>query len=246
VWTSRLADQAKLKQIISEKGGQGQMELKQYLQIIVKKLWIVLAIPLLCASISAYVSFYVLDPVYEADTSLYVINKKMDPQASLVQGDLMVGQLLVKDYRELIKSRTVTSAVISELKLEGVSEQSLAAKISVSAKNDTRIIEIRVQDGQPERAREIADRVATVFIGKVVDLMKVENVSIVDHAQMPVDPVKPKPVINIAIAFVTGLMLAVGSVFLMEYLDDTVKTTEDVEKRIGLVVLGTIPELSLR
>lgn len=222
------------------------MELKQYFYIIYKRLWIIVLLPFLATLASAYVSFYVLDPVYEANTSLYVINKQTDSQLSVAYSDLMAGQYLVKDYRELVKSRTVTGAVIEELKLTGITHAMLAEKISVNSKNDTRIIEIRVQDGDPERARQIADKVGEVFVNKVIDLMKVENVSVVDKAQVPTKPVNPKPVMNIAIAFFTGLMASIGIVFLIEYLDDSIKTSEDVEKYLGLTVLGTIPEFGIK
>jgi len=221
------------------------MELKEYFYVIYKRLWIVVALPLAASLISAYISYCVLDPIYEANTTLYVINKRDDSQLALAYNDVMVGQFLVKDYRELVKSRTVTGTVIKELKLEGMTPEALAGKISVNSKNDTRIIEVRVQDKIPERARDIADKVGEVFIGRVVELMKVENVNIVDKAQVPSKPVKPKAVINIAIAFFAGLAAAVGIVFFIEYLDDTIKTSEDVEKYLGLTVLGTIPEFSI-
>lgn len=222
------------------------MELKQYFHIIYKKLWIIILLPLVASMVSAYVSFYVLKPVYESNTTLYVINKKPDNQLAIAYNDIMVGQQLVKDYRELVKSRTVTSAVIDELKIRDISPESLAGHISVNSKNETRLIEIKVQDGDPQRASNIADKVGEVFINKVIDLMKVENVSVVDRAQTSGKPIKPRPMINIAIAFFTGLLAALGIVFLLEYLDDTIKSPEDVEKYLGLTVLGTIPVFNLK
>lgn len=222
------------------------MELKQYLKIICKRLWLIVLLPAIAGFASFYVSFYVLTPVYESNITLYVINKKADPQLAIAYNDVMVGQQLVKDYRELVKSRTVTGSVIRELQLKGFTPESLAEKISVNSKNDTRIIEIRVQDQNPVRAKDIANEVGYEFINKVIDLMKVENVSIVDSAQTPSEPVKPKPTVNIAIAVFTALLAALGIVFLIEYLDDTIKTSEDVEKYLGLTVLGTIPVFSIK
>lgn len=222
------------------------MELKQYLNMIYKKLWLVIALPLAAALATAYISYFVLDRIYEANTTLYVINKKADDQPVITSNDLLVGQQLVKDYRELIKSRTVTTAVINELQLNGMSSEHLAEKISVGSKNDTRIIEIKVQDIDPQRAARIADKVGEVFISKVIDLMKVENVSVVDRAQTSSTPVQPRPMMNVIVALLAGLMAAVGIIFLVEYLDDTIKTSEDVEKYLGLTVLGTIPVFDIR
>ncbi|MCR4435375.1 MAG: Wzz/FepE/Etk N-terminal domain-containing protein [Clostridiales bacterium] len=222
------------------------MELKQYFSIIYKRIWMVIALPLMAALASGYVSLCVLDKVYEADTTLYVINKKADSQSPIAYNDIMTGQYLVKDYRELVKSRTVTSTVIQELGIKDLTLEDLASNISVNSKNDTRIIEIKVQDKDPQRAAQLADKVGEVFINKVVDLMKVENVSIVDRAQTSSEPVKPRPGVNIAVAFFAGLMAAVGIAFLMEYLDDTIKTSEDIEKYLDLTVLGTIPVFNIK
>jgi capsular polysaccharide biosynthesis protein len=71
--------------------------------------------------------------------------------------------------------------------------------------------------------------------------MKVENVVVVDHAQVPESPIKPRKTMNVAIAFVLGAMAAVGLIFLLEYLDTSIKTPEDVTTHLGLPVLGVIP-----
>lgn len=222
------------------------MELKQYFNIIMKRLWILLLLPLVAAGMSAYLSIYVLEPTYEANSTLYVVNKKADSSISLAQGDLMAGQLLVKDYREIIKSRAVTSAVIDELKLEELTPEKLASKISVNSKNDTRLIEIKVRDGNAVLARDMADKTSQVFIQMAVDLLKVENIQIIDKAILPESPVKPKPIINTAIALFAGIMTAQGIIFLLEYLDNRIKTVEDVEKYLGLPVIGTIPVLNIK
>jgi len=191
------------------------MELKAYFNIILKRLWILIVIPLISGGVSAFVSFFILDKVYESNTTLYVINKKADPTQFMAYNDLYAGQMLVKDYRELIKSRSVTTEVIDKLDLKDLTPKELAEQISVNSKNETRIIEINVQDTDAARARDIADEVGEVFIAKAVELMKVENVSIVDKGQVPADPVKPKPLINTAIALFAGILAALGIIFLI-------------------------------
>jgi capsular polysaccharide biosynthesis protein len=223
-----------------------EMELKEYLSIIMKRIWLIIFLPVIVAAISAYVSFYVMDPIYEANTTLYIINKSSSPGLTIAYNDLLVGQQLVNDYKEIVKSRKITSKVIEELNLTGWSPYRLARKINVSAKNNTRVIEIVVSDSNPQLAKDIADKVAEVFKREAVNLMKVENVNIVDTAQLPENPVKPRHRMNIAVSFLIGLLAAIGIVFLVEYFDDTIKTADDVEKYLGLTVLGTIPEFSAK
>jgi capsular polysaccharide biosynthesis protein len=158
----------------------------------------------------------------------------------------MTGSALVKDYRELVKSKLVTTAVINELSLKDISPSQLAGMISVGLKSDTRVIQISILDTNPERAMDIANKIGEVFKSKVVELMKADNVEIVDKAQKPSVPVSPRPYHNMSMALFIGFIIGIGVAFLLEYLDDTIKTSDDVEKQLGLAVLGTIPVFNLK
>ena len=96
------------------------------------------------------------------------------------------------------------------------------------------------------QAAKIADKLGEVFASKVIELMNVDNVSVIDKAIIPEKPVKPNPFINTAAAFFIGLLAAAGIAFLLDYLDDTLKTPEDIEKYLQLTVLGIIPEFSIK
>ena len=91
-------------------------------------------------------------------------------------------------------------------------------------------------------AASIANTTAEVFKKEIVTIMNVDNVSILAEATVGENqaPIKPQPLLNIAIALVVGLMAGVGLAFLLEYLDNTVKNEQDIEKLLGLPVLGTI------
>lgn len=220
------------------------MEIKEYLNIIIKRIWLIILLPILASLVSAYVSFYMLEQIYEANTTLYIINKPNDKEYTIVYNDLIMGQQLVKDYKEIAKSRRITANVIKELDLENISPTALSNKINVNAKSDTRLIEIKVQDKSPQMAVDIANKLTEVFTEEIQEIMRLENVSIVDSAVLPSSPVKPNPKMNIAVAFVLGLLIALGISFAIEYLDDTIKTAEDIEKYLNLTVLGTIPEIA--
>ncbi len=222
------------------------MELKEYFRILLKRCWIALIIPLFISGLSACITIFALKPVYEANITLYVINKSLDRNLAIAYNEVIAGQYLAKEYRELVKSRIVTGQVIEELMLIDMDHKTLAEKINVNAKNDTRIFEIKVQDTDPKGACNFANTVGEVFINKVISIMNVENVSIIDKALTPQKPIKPNLLINIIIAFLFGIISAVGMIFLLEYLDDTINTSEDVEKHLGLSTLGIIPLQDLK
>lgn len=216
------------------------LELKDLLLIIKKRLWLIVVITLATSALSAILSFFLMNPVYQSDTSLY-IGRSMDNQSSIGYNDLMLNTQLVNDYRELVKSRMVTSIVLEKLSLKDMTLEQLSEKLNVESKQNTRLIVISAQDEDPVLARDIANTVAEVFMEKVVDIMRVENIQIIDTAEIPEAPVKPNRLMNIAIATLLGFMLSTGIVFLVEYMDDTIKTPDDVQKYLGLSVVGTIP-----
>lgn len=216
------------------------IDLRDLFLIIRKRLWIILLITLIATIISGAVSICVLEPIYQANTTLYV-GKNSSDEVALSYQDMQIGGQLVKDYRELAKSRLVANIVINELKLQNLSASEIAGMLGVNLKSDTRMIEITAQHTNPEFASKVANKVADVFKRKAVELIEVDNVQVIDRAEIPTSPIKPNKKINIVIGFMLGLMISLGLTFLLEYLDNTLKTPDEIVKHLGLAVIGTIP-----
>jgi capsular polysaccharide biosynthesis protein len=109
--------------------------------------------------------------------------------------------------------------------------------------NNTAVIKVAVRDTNPERAALIANEVAKTFMEEVSNIMKIENVQVIDYAEIPSVPVSPRIPLNLAISLVLGLMLGVFISFLIEFLDRSIKTPEEVQQLLGLPVIGMIPEM---
>jgi len=217
------------------------LELRQFLSILANKLWLIIALPLAAGCAGAFISLHVLEPVYESSVGLYVIDKSMPLYSEPLYGELGVPRQLIEDYKEIIRSRTVTTNVIYELKLEGFTPEMLAKKISISAKSDARILEIKVRDKDPQRAKILVDKVGEVFKDKVAELMGRDIISIIDLGMVPQKPAMDGVLGNITIAVVLGLIAALAIAFLPEYIDGTARNAEDVARHLGLKVLGVIP-----
>lgn len=222
------------------------MEIRNFLNILSKRLWLVILIPFLAAAITGVINFYVLEPVYESSITLYVMNKDLDSKMMLAYDDILATQQLMKDCRELIKSRSITRAVIEQLNLKDLTNEELAKKITVSLKNDTRMLEIKVRDTSNVRAMLIVDAINDSFQMRAKSLMQLETLDVVDEAEVPHKPISPKPLMNIIIVFFIALFLVISAVYIMEYFDDTLKNLEDVEKLLGMNVIGIIPHLDLK
>ncbi|MNP03170.1 Capsular polysaccharide type 8 biosynthesis protein cap8A [compost metagenome] len=149
-------------------------------------------------------------------------------------------QKLVKTYSEFVKTRSVAEDAIDKLNLD-ITPGALLGMISVAPKGDTEFLTITVKSKDAYEARDIANQVAKSLKAITKDIKKVDNVQLVDDALLPSGPVSPKPLLNIAIALILGLFVSVGIVFLIEYLDNTVKDTDELEKLLEVPVLGAIP-----
>ena len=226
-----------------------ELDLIQLWEALRKRWAIVVVIPLIAALTSGIVSFFILKPVYQASTTL-IVGKKASDSTALQAGQLldynvlMANQQLAKTYGEIAKSRTVEENVISDLKIPLTTEQ-LDTKITVNPVKGTEILEIAVEDTDPVLAAAIANTMAQKFSDSVVQIKKVDSVSIVDKAVTPTNPIKPKKTMNVLIAFAVGLMASVGLAFLLEFLDNTIKSTKDVEDILDLPVLGVIPHYDI-
>jgi capsular polysaccharide biosynthesis protein len=222
-----------------------QMEIRNFLKIILKRIWLVALIPIIAAVVTAVINFYILEPVYESSITLFVMNKNSDPEMMLEYNDILTTQQLIKDYQELVKSKSITWAVINRLNLDSLTEEELAKKVTVNLKNDARMFEIKVRDTNNVRAKEIVDTINSIFQERVKGLMKIEKLDVVDEAEIPLKPISPKPLTNILIVYFTSLFLVICAVFMMEYLDDRLESIEDVEMLLDINVIGIIPHLDL-
>ncbi|HWI52858.1 MAG TPA: Wzz/FepE/Etk N-terminal domain-containing protein [Symbiobacteriaceae bacterium] len=221
---------------------QAELDLRSILITLRRRLWLILSLPVLAAVAAGLISFYLLAPAYAASTSMWVVK---EGSGQLNYNDLMLSRNLTKTYAEVAKSRAVLNDAIKIAGAEDLTAGQLQGMITVTPVRDTEIIQFTIEDGDPRRAAALASAVAEAFKGQIRTFMKVENVAVVDQAQIPLSPISPRPLMNIAVAAVLGAMAGLGLAFLLEYLDTTVKSPEDVTGRLGLPVVGLIPVMGM-
>lgn len=218
------------------------MELKEYFYIIKKRALLIVLITLVATLVSGIISYFVIKPVYKADISVIIGKTEKDNAAiSPNYSDVMMYQTMVKTYSEFAMSRTVSEDVIKKLNLEPMKASELLSMITVAPKGTTEFLTITVKSKDAEQAMKIANQLAKSLKEVSATIKKSDNVMLLDEAQLPMNQDSPKPILNMAIAFFLGIMISVGLVFMIEFLDNTIKTQEDVEKLLGLPVIGLIP-----
>lgn len=182
-----------------------------------------------------------MPPTYEAQVSV-LIGKMPDNQQQQIQyNDVMMYQKLLKTYSEIAKSRLVAESTIKQLNKD-LTYEDFSKLITVTPQVDTQIMMLKARSKDPKDAMDTVNALSENFIKEAMRLYPTGNVQIIDSAAMPDKPIKPKKKLNIAIAFVLGLMISFGLVFLFEYMDNTIKTEEDVEKYLDIPVIGIIPK----
>ncbi|MDR0138867.1 Wzz/FepE/Etk N-terminal domain-containing protein [Metabacillus idriensis] len=216
------------------------ISLKELFTTLKKRLGLILIITAIATMTSGVVSYFFITPIYQTSTQI-LVNQSQADQQQFNPNQIQTNLQLINTYNVIIKSPAILDKVKSELDLKE-STGALNEKITVGSEKDSQVVLITVQDEKAEKAALIANTVAATFQSEIKNIMKVDNVSILSKADIgeQLSPIKPKPVLNMAIAFVVGLMSGVGLAFLLEYLDNTIKDEQEIEKLLELPVLGSI------
>ncbi|QAY67776.1 YveK family protein [Paenibacillus protaetiae] len=224
-----------------------ELELKDYFLIIRKRLALIIAIVVCITAITAVYSIFFKDPIYEASTKI-IVNRT---SAQAATQDLDINEInsnikIIDTYKEIIKTPAILDKVAAQHPELGLSAKQLAGKIKVSSVNNTQVMTVVVTDVSYPVAARAVNAVSEVFQQEIPHVFNVENVSILNKADVEDDPspVSPNVPLNIVIGFVVSLMLAVGISFLLEYMDDTIKTEADVQRYLGQPTLALIAKVN--
>lgn len=188
--------------------------------------------------IATLVSMFLLTPKYKSVTKMYIVNQNNTTNTVTTQ-DLQLGNLLIKDYREIILSNGVLESVAKDL---GLSTGAVRRSLSIVAPNDNRILSIISTNKNAELSSSIANKVREKSIEKIKEIAKVKDISTIDEAKTPTAPYTPNVKRNAVFGFLFGLILAFVFVLGREFLDDRIKSPEDIEIYIDRTLLGVIPK----
>jgi capsular polysaccharide biosynthesis protein len=220
------------------------LDLRELLYILRKRMGLIIGITLASTIISIIISFFVLTPVYEAKMSVVIGKSSSGPPTAELDyslNDVTMYQKLVKTYAEVAKSRVVAQSTLDLMNTE-LEVDDLMEMVTVTPQADTQLMDITVKSIDPEEAKQAVSSLTIAFVKRAESLIPNTSIEILDQPELPENPVSPNKKLNVAIAFFLGLMVSIGLVFVIEYMDNTVKTKEDVEKILGLPVIGLIPE----
>lgn len=216
------------------------LDLREILMILRKRIKLIVAITIACTLLSAIVSFFIIKPIYEARTSIIV--GKPQVEGKLENNDVTMYQKLLKTYAVIAESERVAENAAVRLKLKYTPKEILSM-INVTPQQDTQILEIKAENKNSKEAAAVIDAVTSAFMEEAKAVFHTGGtIEVLDRASVPESAIRPKKTLNVGIAFFLGLMISMVTIFVLEYMDKTIKTEDDVKRYLGLPGIGIIPQ----
>jgi len=223
-----------------------ELDLIDLFKYFLKHMMIIIIVTAISVILGTCYILFLQKPLYKSSTTLILVQSdKKNSDLSLTQTEITINQKLVSTYSEIIKSRRVLKSVIENLKLDSTVSE-LSSKVSVASVENTEIIKISVSDENNKQSAKIANEIAKVFSDEVAKIYKMDNISIIDKAEIESTPYNIQIVKQEVIYFIVGFVLSCGILFVIFYFDTKIKTPEQIEEKLGLVVLGNIPKANMK
>ena len=213
-----------------------------------KNIIIIIVITLIGIGIGVFYSKFLVTPMYKSSTTLVLAksatsNTTTTSSESITQSEITLNQKLISTYSEIIKSRAVAKEVIINEKID-ISIDEFISNISVSSKEGTEILEITVKNENSELAAKLANSIATTFTSKVETIYNIDNVSIIDIAEVAKNPYNMSLIKNTAMFGIGAFVMICAILFLFTYFSNTVKSEDELERILELRVLAVIPKIN--
>lgn len=221
-----------------------EINIGEFFLYLKKHFWIFISIIMMVIVVGIVYSIVLKTPMYVSTTSLTLAGVDSE-QATLTTNDVTFNSKMLATYQEVITSRKVLEQVIDNLKLnKSVGE--LASNISIKNVTDSIVLKISVTDENRTVAKDVANEVARVFGNEIQDMYHIKNVIILDKAIVADNPYNLNYGKSVIMSVGVGFFLALMVLFLLFYFDNTIKSVEQVEGRAEMIVLGAIPDYSLK
>jgi len=195
----------------------------------------------ICVMITAFWTWYIVVPKYEATSKLYVLNSN---DSLLNLSDLQIGSYLTADYQEVFKTWKVHEEVMTNLNLH-YTKKEMENLLTITNPNGTRILYITATSRDPREAQAIANEYAMVARRYISDTMATDQPNILAEALLPDEYVTPRKAINLMLGFLFGVLLTIGITTVRFITDDKIKTVDDIQKYTDIPTLAMVPTLKL-
>lgn len=213
-----------------------EIDLREIFGVLLSRIWLILLVGVVFAGGTGVYCKFIATPIYTSTTQLCVLGSSTGVSLS----NLTIGTQLTQDYIVVVQSRPVVEKIIDNLELDMTYEELLEVT-TVENPADTRILSISVMDPDPALAKRIVDQYAQVSSKRISELMDVNEPSVLEEGYVAEKKTSPTTTKNVILAGILGILLASAIVIIRYVLDDTIKSSEDIERYLGLNTLGILP-----
>ena len=222
------------------------IDLREIILLLKKNLLGLIALTVLFAAAGYLFSAFIVTPQYEASATM-IVNSREDAvtQTNITSDQITSATKLVDTYSVILTSDTVLDKTIDDLNLD-MSYESLLGKVTVESVNSTQVMKISAKDKDPELAQQIVASIVEQAPDIIIQTVKAGSVEVISQPKAGENPVSPRKMMNTAIAGMLGLVFGLGVVFLRSMLNNKFITDTDINKKLGLTVLGVIPQVNMK
>lgn len=216
------------------------MDMKKILNIISSKKIFIALIILLSLVVGYFYSYYYKKPQYNSSVTVLLTGDEAQGEKQVTQTDLNLNSGLISTYGSIAKSANVLSKVIENLGLD-ISVKNLQKNLTVAEIKNTQFLKITVENSNPETAMKIANEISTVFVEQIKTIYNIQNINIIDTAEISNTPCNINHIKDMAIALMAGIFASGVLILILYILDDTIKSEKDIPVNLKLETIGTIP-----
>ena len=219
------------------------INLSEFFDVIKRKYKLIGIITAVFVIVSIILSFFVITPKYQVEEKLFVGKAESKINHSYDNNEVQMYQNLLSTYSDVIMTNDLVQTALNESGIN-LQAKNVIKSLQVTPKPNTQIIDIIYDDTNPQRAVNVIEGITKVFIKKSKELIPNSNVQVIERANYPSNPVSPNKILYILIAFILGVLVGIGAALLLEFMDNTFRSKDDLEKSLGLPVIGTIIDYS--
>ena len=214
-------------------------------RVLLRRLWVILLVVAVVVGFAVGVSFW-QTPEYVASTKVLVGQEQINGQDTNLGGNVTGLQALTQTMILYIDTRPVAEEAIQRLGL-GISPDEVLNNLTIEQMESSQLLLLSYKDTDPQRAEQVVNTVGQVSSERISASSAIASnieANVIEKAIVPGTPISPQPLRNGLLAAVFGLMLGTGLALLMEYLDYSWRSPEEVEQISGVPTFATIPEFS--
>jgi capsular polysaccharide biosynthesis protein len=202
------------------------LDFPQFFRILLKRFWVILLITVTAVLTSAFISYYVLAPVYQAKVNM-LVSVQPDPKQPMALSPIDESLKLVTTYEDIVQSPFILNRAQLALNEQGYNVELDKKDISVGHTQDSQVFALLVDNEDQSEAVLIANAIAESFDEHVSSIMntKAKNVHTMNTAAVDPDPVSPKPLLIMGCTLIISLIFSIWIVLLFHSAGQPRKTS---------------------